>query len=133
MSSGGSTGGGIYTDQNGVYVYSKGSRPDLPDYAPPFNFQVLSQFGFKLVNVALSSGAAPQWYWAAASESDYRASEGQRLGIDPAQVTVGASFPEVQGCYAVGPNDCVLGCDGTIYFCNSIYNSAQNYYYCACS
>lgn len=109
--------------QNGIVVFEKNDRmPKLPASLAG-KIPVISQFGFKVVRLKA------KYYWKAATEEDFRASESKRLGIAKNRV------PLCGGCANTGPQACTIGgceypCRG---FCTLKYNPRKKYYYCVCS
>ena len=82
------------TEQNGIHVFAKGEK--LPPLPPGLSADVpvRSQFGFKIIK------EGGKYYWEAATEADYRASEAQRLGIPPDKVVIN------RNCYMPNPQSC---------------------------
>jgi hypothetical protein len=109
-------------EQNGIAIFVKGdSLPSLPTGLLD-NFPVISRFGFKISEIA----GKP--YWEAASESDYRRAEGQRLGISDDKV----KLPD--RCRQTGPRDCDGHCTpGSGEFCSLGYDPKGQFYFCTCA
>lgn len=107
-----------------IMVFSPGDKlPDLPDNLTEFSVPGLrARFGFKIETDGM------EHYWVPASETDFRNSEAERLGIKPEDVNTATFY-----CNQTGPTDCSGFCHPGSGDCKLLYNSREKYYYCACA
>jgi len=103
--------------QNGVEIFKNGEQPPIPEGLKT-DFEVISRFGFKIVNFE------GRLVWKAATEEDYRSSEAKRLNIAPTDVE-----PKDYDCNQIGPRQCSGTCQGTHpkLWCSLVYNPEEKY------
>ncbi|EKU96265.1 hypothetical protein Lepto7375DRAFT_0253 [Leptolyngbya sp. PCC 7375] len=91
------------------------SLPDFPGL--PTEIPARSRFGWKVIT------DDKQYFWEAATESDYRKSEAGRLGINASEVDID-TFCRMDGLICAGV------CAGGLTTCQRV--SSGNHFYCTC-
>lgn len=119
-----------FVDQNGIHIYKDPKKAPIPMDAPSADFQVISLYGYKLVEVTDKKTDKKKKYWMAGTETDYRAAEAKRLKIKPEDVKPRKEQEILDSCHQTGPQSCSGFC--TSGFCSLAYNPSGHFYYCGC-